>query len=144
MSEARFVALADVETLELPWGRLNWLSEPRVTGSRALTTGIVALEPGKGHERHNHPGCEEIIYVLEGQAEQFVEYPDGTIEKKQMRAGELVHIPADYYHGTTNASNEPLKLLVVYETAGPEALLRESPDCVVHPPAGGEQGGART
>jgi oxalate decarboxylase/phosphoglucose isomerase-like protein (cupin superfamily) len=141
MGNTRFVTMADVDTLELPWGKLNWLSEPKVTGSQKLTTGVVVLEPGQGHDRHNHPGCEEIIYVLEGQAEQFVEHPDGKVERKRMAPGELVHVPADYDHGTLNVGVGTLKLLVVYEIAGPEALLRELPDCIVHPPARDTKGG---
>lgn len=52
-------------------------SEPRVTGSTCMTTGIVTLDPGQGHARHNHPGCEENLYILEGIGEQMVETPDG-------------------------------------------------------------------
>jgi len=133
--KARFVKVEDVETLELPWGRLNWLSEPRVTGSDVLTTGIVLLERGKGHERHNHPGCEEIVYVLEGRGEQFIEHADGRLESRLVGEGDLVHIPADYYHGITNTGSGALKLLVVYQKAGPEAYLRSLPECIVHAPA---------
>ena len=35
------------------WGVLKWLSEIRVTGS-GIAAGVVILEPGKGHLRHNH------------------------------------------------------------------------------------------
>jgi len=133
-NKTRFVNLADVETLELPWGKLKWLSEPRVTGSEVLTTGVVLLEQGKGHERHNHPGCEEIIYVLEGRGEQFIEYADGTVDKRVVGAGDLIHVPADLYHGTANIGPGPLKLLVVYQFAGPEAALRSLPECKIHPP----------
>lgn len=131
----RFVSPGDVETMVLSWGNIQWLSEPRVTGSDIMTTGVVELESGKGHERHNHPGCDEIIYVLHGKGEQFIEYEDGTTDKRNVGSGDLIFIPASLYHGTLNTGDEPMRLLVVYQTAGPEALLRSSPDCRIIPPA---------
>ena len=62
-----FVEPREVETQVFDWGRIQWLSEPRVTGSKNITAGVVTLEPGKGHQRHNHPGVEEVLYVLEGE-----------------------------------------------------------------------------
>ncbi len=129
----RFVSPDDVETQIFPWGRLQWLSEPRVTGSHVLATGIVALEVGKGHDRHNHPNCEEIIYVLEGEGEQFVEVEDGQTLTRTVRPGDLIHIPADLYHGTTNIGQKTMRFLVSYEKAGPEAFLRSLPDCRIEP-----------
>jgi oxalate decarboxylase/phosphoglucose isomerase-like protein (cupin superfamily) len=133
-AERRFVSPDDVETQVFPWGRLQWLSEPRVTGSQVLTTGIVTLELGKGHARHNHPGCEEIIYVMDGEGEQFVELEDGEVITRMVRTGDLIHVPADMYHGTTNTGTRPMRLLVSYEKAGPEALLRSLPDCKIEAP----------
>src|SRR5262245_19318132 len=54
----RFVAPDEVETMVFAWGTIKWLSETRVTGS-GIAAGVVILEPGKGHTRHNHPGSEE-------------------------------------------------------------------------------------
>ena len=33
----------------------------------------VVLLPGQGHERHNHPDADEILYVLAGTGEQMVD-----------------------------------------------------------------------
>lgn len=133
MSEdKRFVSPEDVETQIFHWGKLIWLSEPRVTGSEIMTTGVVHLEVGKGHDRHNHPGCDEVIYVLEGEGEQFIELESGT-DTRQVRAGDLIHIPADLYHGTHNIGKTKLSLLVVYQNAGPEAFLRSLPGCKIEP-----------
>jgi len=71
-----FVRPEEVETQVFPWGSIKWLSEPRVTGTERFTMGVVVLEPGKGHTRHNHPGVEEILYVVSGEGEQMVEVPD--------------------------------------------------------------------
>ncbi len=128
----RFVRPSDVETMVFDWGTIKWLSEPRVTATSGFTMGVVLLEPGKGHARHNHPGCEEILYVVSGQGNQMID-----IEGEQFRAiaaGDLVHIPADVFHATTNTGWEPLKMIAVYCPPGPEAILRSLPGCRLIPP----------
>ena len=53
--------------------------------------------PGKGHDFHRHPGQEEVIYVLEGTIEQWVES-----ESRTLTAGDAVVIPAE--NGTALSS----------------------------------------
>lgn len=120
----------DVDSLAFDWGTVKILSEPEVTGAERFSFGMVVLEPGKGHERHNHPGSEEIIFVMSGVGEQMVDdQPPVTV-----RAGASIYIPADVYHSTVNTGWEPMRLLVVYSPAGPERLLRDIPGCQVLPP----------
>lgn len=124
----RFVAPEDVETLDFDWGRIKWLSAPDVTGTEQFSAGVVQLAPKEGHERHNHPDSEEILYVISGEGIQTV---DG--EERRITAGEMVHIPAGIYHSTINATWEPLRLFAVYAPAGPEEVLQEDPDSSVLP-----------
>ena len=133
-----FVHPDEVETQVFDWGSIKWLSEPRVTGTQRFTMGVVILEPGMGHTRHNHPGCEEILYIISGEGRQMVEVPDGQggmrPEYRTVTAGMLVHIPADVYHETINTGWEPLKVVAIYDPPGPEALLRDMPECTIFPP----------
>ena len=119
----------DVDALEFDWGRIHFLSEPAVTGANRFSFGIVELAQGKGHARHNHPGAEEIIYVVSGQGEQMVDDRPSV----EVSPGSSIYIPADVYHSTVNTGTETLKLIVVYSPAGPERLLREIPGCKVVP-----------
>ena len=42
MSSLRsFVTVDDVETQSFDWGKLQWLTDPRVTGSQCMVSGIV-------------------------------------------------------------------------------------------------------
>jgi oxalate decarboxylase/phosphoglucose isomerase-like protein (cupin superfamily) len=117
----------DVDCLEFAWGKIHFLSEPAVTGAKRFSFGIVELAQGEGHARHNHPGSEEIIYVVSGEGEQMVDdHPPVKVGP-----GASVYIPADVYHSTVNTGTETLKLIVVYSPAGPERLLREIPGCKV-------------
>lgn len=133
---ARFVSPSDVETQLFEWGSIKWLSESRVTGVRRAAGGIAIVEPGKGHSRHHHPTADEIVYVISGEGQQMVEDDSGTPIVRQVRAGDLISIPEGVFHELINTTWEPLRLLVVYAPGGPEALLRELPECTVVPPGG--------
>jgi oxalate decarboxylase/phosphoglucose isomerase-like protein (cupin superfamily) len=132
-----FVEEADVETQVFDWGRLSWLSEPRVTAAERFSAGVVELQPGQGHESHNHPGVEEILYVLSGRGHQVVDSASGRVER-EVGAGVLIHIPPDVYHSTVNIGDGPMRLLAIYAPPGPEAELRAMPGVVIEPPQRGD------
>lgn len=121
---------ADVETLAFDWGNIRMLSEPSVTGAQRHSFGITEVLPGGGHERHNHPGAEEIIYVLSGVGEQMVDDQPPV----EITAGACVFIPDSVYHSTRNVGSEPMRLIIVYAPAGSEQLLRDIPGCRIVPP----------
>ncbi|WP_039043747.1 cupin domain-containing protein [Sporosarcina sp. ZBG7A] len=126
----RYINPEDVETQEFEWGTLKWMSEPRVTNAEKFSMGIVILHPGKGHDRHNHPEEEEVLYVISGEGEQTVN--DGAPTK--ITAGMCVHIPKGAFHSTINTGWEPLKLMAIYSPHGPEMVLRADPNCKVLAP----------
>ena len=128
-----YVKEANVETQVFDWGRLSWLSEPQVTAAEKFSAGVVVLEPGKGHTRHNHPGCEEILFVLSGRGRQVVEV-GGESREEVIGPGVLVHIPPDYYHSTVNLGSETMRILAIYAPPGPEAELRRMQGVRIEPP----------
>ena len=138
MSEAKrtFIQAEDVETQVFDWGRLNWLSEPTVTAAERFSAGVVNLEPGKGHERHNHPYSEEILYVISGKGVQTVELESGTLEQ-EIGPGTLVHIPTAVYHSTINSGDAPMQMIAIYAPFGPEAELRQLDGVTLEPPQRG-------
>ena len=128
----RFVRSSDVETQVFDWGTIKWMSEPRVTDTTRFTMGVVLLQPGKGHARHDHPGCEEILYVVSGRGKQMIDI--GGERWEPIGEGDVVHIPADIFHATINTGWEPLKMVAVYCPPGPEVILRTLPGCRLIPP----------
>ncbi len=62
-----------VPTQTFEWGAIKWFVSPDATDGAGLTFGEVVLLPGQGHERHNHPDSEEIIYILSGKGEQMLD-----------------------------------------------------------------------
>ena len=94
----------------------EWGVFAQVSGPRDGFAGIVTVEAtflaGKCHDFHRHPGQEEVIYVLEGTIEQWVE--QDTLE---LSAGDSVLIPASMVHATFNDGGEPAKILAILAPA---------------------------
>lgn len=132
MKGRRFVEPKHVETQVFDWGSIQWMSEPRVTGTKRMAAGIVTLEVGKGHGRHNHADDEEIIYIIEGEGTQMVDVAGE--EQRKVTSGTMIHIPPGVYHSTFNTGDKLMRFLVVYSPPGTEALLRSHPGCRVEPP----------
>ncbi len=121
---------ADVDTLAFDWGTIHMLSEPLVTGAQRHSFGVTEVLPGGGHGRHNHPGAEEIIYVLSGEGEQMVDDQPPV----RIGPGSCVFIPDGVYHSTYNVGSASMRLIIIYAPAGSERLLREIPGCQILPP----------
>ena len=133
MSENNFVYPRDVAAFGFDWGKLALTVGPEVNGATTFSGGVVYLPPGEGHTRHNHPGSEEIIFVISGEGEQMVEDPDGNPVVQKVGPGCTVFIPESRFHATQNTGTGPMQLFVVYSPAGPEKLLRELPDFRILP-----------
>src|SRR5688572_9818867 len=107
-----FVTNADLEVEELPWGPHEWLSRPGLTAAEKLLLVRVRMPPGKAHQFHRHPVHEEILYVISGQAEQWV-----GRESKIIGPGDIAHIPQIVVHGTYNVGKEHFVFLAVLSPA---------------------------
>jgi quercetin dioxygenase-like cupin family protein len=105
---SRFVTRDNVLIEELPWGPHHWLCRPGLVDNERLALVRVHMPPGTGHAFHRHPGMEEIIYVVEGKAEQWVDR-----ERRVLAAGEIAHIPPDMVHATYNPFDVPLVFLAI-------------------------------
>lgn len=121
----------DVDRLTFDWGKIHFLSEEKVTGGKSFSFGLVELEEGKGHIRHNHPTADEVIYVVEGEGDQMLD----DQETVRVKAGDCIWIPLGVYHSTINRGAGTLKLIVVYSPAGAEQALRGDPAVQIDSPS---------
>lgn len=111
-SPRRFVDLATALKEEFK-GRTNyWLCRPEVVAAERLQVCQATLPPGEGHNFHTHPELEEVIYVLAGEVEQWVER-----EARRLRPGEAAHIPAGIAHATFNVTNQDAIILAILSPA---------------------------
>ena len=110
----------------------DWGVFAQVSGPRDGLSGIVAIEAtflaGKCHDFHRHPGQEEVIYVIEGTIEQWLEQ-----EKRLLSAGDSVVIPASAVHATFNDGDAAATILAILSPSvgddgyGVEDMAAEEP-----------------
>lgn len=105
-----FVATTDVTVDTLEWGELGWVVNPVTAPGANLTVLDVTIHPGQGHDFHRHPRQEEVIHVLSGRIDQWLEQ-----DRRPLGPGDSVYVPADTVHASFVAddANEPAHLLVV-------------------------------
>jgi len=104
----KFISKTDVKREQLDWGALGWFSSPEASNSKDLVVLEVSLSPGGGHNFHKHPQQEEVIYVIEGEIEQWLD-----LNKQTLGPGDSVFIGSDVVHASFNVSNVKAKLLAI-------------------------------
>jgi oxalate decarboxylase/phosphoglucose isomerase-like protein (cupin superfamily) len=122
---SKLVDPGSLPTMSFDWGVIKPLvSADAVDEAPDVSLMHVVLLPGQGHERHNHPDSDEILYILAGVGDQMVD--DGS--PFEVRPGQAVWIPKGAFHSTVNTGWEPLVLLAIYAPAGAEQALKGLPD----------------
>ncbi len=107
-------------------GVLTRLRAGAARGAASICIGEQWFQPGTGAPLHTHPGVEEVVTVLDGQAEFVL---DG--ERRMVRGGTSVLLPADSVHGFRNTGAGVLHVLGVYSHAAPPTVYADDPDSVV-------------
>jgi quercetin dioxygenase-like cupin family protein len=105
----KFRISAEIGTDQASWGQSRWVSNPASTGAKQLTVLDAALAPGQAHSFHKHPRQEEVMYVVSGKVEQWIDR-----EKRLLGAGDAAFIPAGMVHATFNTGGSEAHLLVVF------------------------------
>lgn len=124
VEKRRVIDPSSVSTQTFEWGAIKWYVTPGTTPGASMTLGEVVLLPGQGHDRHNHPNSEEVLYVLSGEGEQMLD----DKEPFPVSAGDTIYVPTGVFHSTVNTGWAPLHLLAVYNPGGPEKDLEGLPD----------------
>src|SRR3954467_13461976 len=71
------------------------------------------ISPGQRHSFHKHPDQEEVIYVLVGEVEQWLDR-----DKRTLRAGDSVFVPAGMARASFNVGERDATILAIF---GPSA-----------------------
>ena len=111
----RIVPFAETEVERLPGKTHFWHCKPGMVADTNLMFVRAQLPPGEAHRFHFHPNMEEILYILSGTAEQWIEK-----EKRVMKAGDSIYLPVGMVHGTYNMGAETLDFLAVLSPAKSE------------------------
>ncbi|MGI6567586.1 MAG: cupin domain-containing protein [Firmicutes bacterium] len=100
----RVVSLDSIEPQHLPGRDLQWLVTPETIGAEQLSIAIMTC-PAKSVVKplHSHKDIEEVILILEGEGEAYV---DG--QKAFFKKGDAVLFPASSKHQVRNTGDGPL------------------------------------
>lgn len=104
----RFVFQKEMVRDSFDWGEIAWASRPQNTDSKHLAILDVTIVPGMGHNFHRHPDQEEMIYVLDGQIEQWIE-----TKKQILNPGDAVFINKGVVHASFQLGDRPAHLLAI-------------------------------
>jgi quercetin dioxygenase-like cupin family protein len=108
----RFVSFPEAEVENLPGKTHHWYCKPGMVPDTNLMFVRAFLSPGSAHSFHFHQHMEEILYILSGTAQQWVEK-----EKRIMRPGDSVYLPTGLIHATYNLGDDPLEFLAILSPA---------------------------
>ncbi len=102
----------EVEPVELDWGRLSWLIGNPHTPGAEQTFGVVTIDPGKRNPLHMHPNCEELLYVIEGEADHKL-----GDEMFRLRPGDVIRIPRSVPHWARAIGDSPVVAVISFSSA---------------------------
>jgi quercetin dioxygenase-like cupin family protein len=88
-----------------PGASLRWLIDDARDGAPVYALRMVEIEPG-GHSPHHQHGYEHENFVVEGRGRVFM---DG--QWHDLRAGDVVFVPAGVEHEYANAGDKTFKFL---------------------------------
>ncbi|MFK7849989.1 MAG: cupin domain-containing protein [Akkermansiaceae bacterium] len=100
-----------------------WHSKPGTTPTEDLIVVHCTIPPGGCHAFHTHPNKEEVIYVIEGEAEQWLEK-----EKQTLGPGSSVYVPKSAVHATFNRGETDLKFIAVITPCSSEGEIHVAVD----------------
>ena len=112
ISLRRFVTDAESVKFLSPWTLEEWLCRSDVVNNEHLLLVRANMDPLRSHPFHKHPTREELIYIVSGQAEQWV-----GRQHRILKPGEMAFIPMGEIHGTFNPFREKLVFLAILSPA---------------------------
>lgn len=103
----KFITAAQVERQQWPgMGDLGLISKASETQKHIFADLVFA--PEDAFNFHHHPNQEEVLYVMEGSLEAWIEK-----EKMTVNAGDTLYLPAGTVHAVFNVFQNPAKMFVI-------------------------------
>ena len=100
----------EVEALHLEGRDLSWIVTEETVGAKQMSIAVMHCFPNSTVKPlHSHTGIEEVIYIVEGQGQGWI---DGEIV--DFKKGDAVFFPASSKHQVRNTSGEMLVTLSIF------------------------------
>jgi mannose-6-phosphate isomerase-like protein (cupin superfamily) len=104
------VSLDDIPAQDLPGRSLQWLVTPETIGAEKISMAVMDCPAGSTvRPLHCHRDIEEILFILEGQGEAWV---DGEVA--QFKQGDAVLFPVNSKHMVRNTGSTPLRTCSIF------------------------------
>ncbi|KAF0093075.1 MAG: cupin [Puniceicoccaceae bacterium 5H] len=113
MKTYAFVPQDKIAPAVFDWGRLYWYVTGQDDTSNDQTLGKCVLNPGAANPRHYHPNCEEVLHVVSGTIDHYV---DGA-GWFAMGPGDSVTIAPNIWHCARNTGHEEAHLMIAFSSA---------------------------
>jgi sensor histidine kinase YesM/quercetin dioxygenase-like cupin family protein len=91
------------------WGDIKWIQDNSDIKKSKFLIGHVTLLPGQKQEEHTHSGDEQLIYVVAGQGEQWLDN-----RYNSLLPGRIYKTHPFAKHEVQNTGNSPLQMIIVY------------------------------
>ena len=99
------------QAMPFDWGSIQWLISGSQVADSRLTFGYVEILPGQKNAKHDHPNCDEVLYLIEGELQHSL-----GDERFPLRAGMAIHIPTGVPHDAINSGTSTARMVVAYST----------------------------
>lgn len=106
--KGKFFSSGLLERDAFDWGEIAWVCRPASTSSKNLAVLDVTITPQHGHNFHTHPDQDEVIYLVSGSVEQWIEQ-----EKRVLIPGDSVFIPANMVHASFTLGDQDAHILAI-------------------------------
>lgn len=114
--------LDSVKENKYPWGWIRWMMNAELDPTVSQTVGIVQLEAGQCNQLHQHPNCDELIYVICGTVENTLDD-----QRVVLHAGDILRIDPDGLR-QTGSRGQPRRTDDGHRRAGGDARVRQGAD----------------
>ena len=110
----------DVAVNETSWGSLQWLVGRQTGTSGSMTLGRVTIRPGMGNPTHQHPNCEEVLFVAAGDIEHTLP-GGGTV---RLGPGDAIVLEPGVFHRAVNVGRDTAVVIVAFNHADRQTVVQ--------------------
>lgn len=101
---------SEVEETKIPGRFIRWIADSKTMQPKHLSSCVIRVIPGETvRPAHSHPEGEELIYIMSGSGEAWV---DGRITP--IRAGTAVLFEQGSVHMIRNIGDEEMKVVCFF------------------------------
>ncbi len=99
----------DVSVIDLPGRRIRVLAGQNSLPAKFLTFGVTELPPRGKMSPHLHTKEEEVIFILEGRGDVYVDN-----QKESLEPGTVIYLPVGKEHYLHNTSATTMRFVFAF------------------------------